>query len=121
MFFKTDEVHFGQQVNGQRLVYKFVELPYQYKPVKRLLPDTSLENHDPTKTQSVVALPVKKERDDQSDFRVTQEPISDKVAEHVKTEPVSRVIVSKPTSVIVRCGRARALQNHVPTCESTSS
>lgn len=106
-------------MNGQRLVYKFVELPYQYKPVKRLEPFT--ENHDlkTRQTNKADLLPIKKERDDQ--FRVTQEPINEKLSGHVKAEPVSRVIVSKPTSVIVRCGRARALYNHVPTLDSATS
>lgn len=89
-------------------MYKFVDLPYKYKPIKRLVPENTYTNQ-----------PIKQEQEDQ--FRVTQEPINETLADHVKSEPVSRVIVSKPTSVIVRCGRARALKNYVPTYESTTS
>ncbi|XP_020900879.1 ETS-related transcription factor Elf-1 isoform X1 [Exaiptasia diaphana] len=106
-----------RKVNGQRLVYKFVELPYEYKPVKKL--EAFEENHSLTTRHTAHMLPIKKECDDQ--FRVTQEPINEKLSGHVKAEPVSRVIVSKPTSVIVRCGRARALHHHVPTLESSTS
>jgi hypothetical protein len=122
---KVSKLYFSiyYQVNGQRLVYKFVELPYNYKPMKNsalLTPEhEDIKPNVQQQENGVETTPMKTEslnKPTQPDFKVTQEPINGKLSEHVTHEPVSRVIISKPTPVIVRCGRPRALNRHVPAC-----
>lgn len=98
----------SRQVNGQRLVYKFVELPYNYEPMK----SATIHPCDtkPIKTES------QNKPNKSSDFKVTQEPIKGKLTEHVTKESANRVVISKPTSVIVRCGRPRAINQQVSAC-----
>ncbi|XP_031571214.1 ETS domain-containing protein Elk-4-like isoform X2 [Actinia tenebrosa] len=109
-----------KKVNGQRLVYKFVELPYNYKPTRSATFLSTTEN-DAVKTnenddnKTIKTEPLEKPNKP-SDFKVTQEPIKGKLLKHVANDPVNRVVISKPTSVIVRCGRARALNQQVSAC-----
>lgn len=107
-------------MNGQRLVYKFVELPYNYKPIRSATMLSPKENGEVKTNENIDTKTIKTESLEKpnkpSDFKVTQEPIKGKLAQHVTKEPVNRVVISKPTSVIVRCGRAKALNQQVSAC-----
>ena len=95
-------------------MYKFVELPYNYKPIRSTTILSPKENGEVKTNENTASIAIEN-TGKPSDFKVTQEPIKGKLSEHVTNESISRVVISKPTPVIVRCGRARALhQKAVP-------
>ncbi|XP_048581299.1 ETS translocation variant 5 isoform X2 [Nematostella vectensis] len=97
-----------KKVNGQRLVYKFVELPYSYIPYRKSSsPCSGNDKKQHERIETVLRTQVKKE-DKGQDLNMRQGPINGHYQHHVTCENDHRVVIAKPTSVIKRCGRAKA-------------
>ncbi|XP_022791471.1 ETS-related transcription factor Elf-4-like [Stylophora pistillata] len=122
-----------RKVSGQRLVYKFVDLPYNYKPIKNLYDSGILEKHDETKptekyqkTSStrevfqVISHPNYITTQNIPNFTDPQEPIRSRHDVHVS--PVRNVCYFNEAShgkrhisvpVIMKCGHPSALPQKV--------
>ena len=126
-----------RQVNGQRLVYKFVDLPYDYKPIKKYPSNNPSETggqktHYANNEVSVVKpvpLPSHFIASTASpEFKVLQEPIGSQCVNHVISGPgpcccLGRVVVAKPVSisVITQVGRPVCDSPQRQACDGTKS
>lgn len=124
-----------RKVSGQRLVYKFVDLPYNYKPIKNLYDSGILEKEDQSKTTEkhektsstrevfqVISYPNYLSTPNIPDLKDPQEPIRSKHDLHVPSvsarnecyfSEASHGIRHISVPVIMKCGHPTALPQKV--------
>ncbi|KAJ7377665.1 hypothetical protein OS493_027743 [Desmophyllum pertusum] len=114
-------------VSGQRLVYKFVDLPYNYKPIKNFYDSGILEGDwDDGKTKEKQETPREMFQvfsrqnyittTTASEFKVPQEPIRSQNVIHVSQcccNGASRGVKHISVPVIMKCGHPSALPRKI--------